>query len=95
MSLNFVLHVVCFIVLVNCLFNALVICLCILALSDVFMRQLPRLSILPFVMWCLSACRMMLVSILFAVCGLVSIFAILKAVFFVNLIKLVFLLVVL
>ena len=30
-------------------------------------------------MWCLSACRVMLVSVVFAVCGLEGIFAYLKA----------------
>ena len=150
--IQFVLYVVCFIVLVNCLLNAFVICLgeiavllfksmvfcvwvCILLPSlcmvchSVYVYiyfvlfQIPFLKvwdhvyilcacsfsdcsclkcsgdnlhvlcILSFGMCCLPACWLMLVSVVFAMCGRVSIFLFLKAtlVYSVNCIQFAFL----
>ena len=51
---------------------------CVVSLSVIFClmcsgKSLHVLCILPFGMWCLSACRIMLVRMLLAVCGLVGV----------------------
>ena len=50
-----------------------------LCLGRIGMSRGVHDSILPFGMWCLSACKIMFVSVVFAVCGLMNIFAFLKA----------------
>ena len=70
--------IVCLYVLFRCLFFLFLCMWCLIYCMICSGNNLHALCILSFGVWCLSACKIMLMSVVLSVCGLVGVIAFLK-----------------